>query len=482
MESKAFILSSSGLKNIIFKNTKSFDDTEDFRFIFGDEELKTNYLFAEFISPRVSQIHQIDPTINYINMKSIKRIDKSILKCVDELSRGNSIEVTKENIDGLQQISIVLGNAELFSKINELFDGQNEEEQIEKTLLSLQFIENEMFVPSSQLYNQCETIIDFIANHFYLIEEEKLLKIPKNILYSILCNQKLKLKNEDSLFDFINKLFEENNNSNNDNDDEYPSKTEFYETIEFTSLSEEKMNEFLLNFDSNDMTKTLWSKLVKCFYLNQEIVSKVKTVEERMSLHQTRYSKFDVENKEENEKYITIEYDNDQNNRFKGIITKLGRGDPSNVNKEKIIDVSFSYNGNLQQHQANLFDFNDDKKYFHSEDKPNSWVCYDFKERKVKLSHYSIRSHGVSGKTNNRMKTWVIEGSNDNNKWEIIDKRENEESVVDVSASNTFKINENTPTNDFYRYIRIRQTAVNSNNNNYLVLPMMEFFGTIHEP
>lgn len=126
----------------------------------------------------------------------------------------------------------------------------------------------------------------------------------------------------------------------------------------------------------------------------------------------------------------------------------------------------------------NIFNFNDDKKIFESERKPDSWFCYDFKERKVKLTHYSLRSHGFDGKTNHRVQTWVIEGSNNNEDFIAIDKRENEDSLVDVSASNTFKINQNS-TNDFYRYIRIRQTNVNSDNNHYLVFSVIEFFGTI---
>ena len=58
----------------------------------------------------------------------------------------------------------------------------------------------------------------------------------------------------------------------------------------------------------------------------------------------------------------------------------------------------------------------------------------------MKLSHYSLRSHGFNGKINSRLKTWVIEGSNDKENWKTIDERFNEESVCDVSASNTFKI------------------------------------------
>ena len=50
-------------------------------------------------------------------------------------------------------------------------------------------------------------IIDFISSHFYKIESNKLMTLPKSILYSIISNPKLIINNEDSLLEFINQLF-----------------------------------------------------------------------------------------------------------------------------------------------------------------------------------------------------------------------------------------------------------------------------------
>ena len=69
MNKTSTILSASGLKNVHINH----ETEEDFVFIFGKEELKMNNIYAEFISPivsnlhhsRVSHIHQIDPTINF---------------------------------------------------------------------------------------------------------------------------------------------------------------------------------------------------------------------------------------------------------------------------------------------------------------------------------------------------------------------------------------------------------------------------------
>lgn len=66
MNKTSTILSASGLKNVHINH----ETEEDFIFIFGKEELKMNNIYAEFISPRVSHIHQIDPTITTINFSS----------------------------------------------------------------------------------------------------------------------------------------------------------------------------------------------------------------------------------------------------------------------------------------------------------------------------------------------------------------------------------------------------------------------------
>lgn len=75
-------------------------------------------LFAEFISPYVSQIHQSDPTITSIhfsNNNSTDRLKKKFLtKMSDEvfslfesISKGNSIDIDKEECFQLQIISIL---------------------------------------------------------------------------------------------------------------------------------------------------------------------------------------------------------------------------------------------------------------------------------------------------------------------------------------------------------------------------------------
>lgn len=80
-------------------------------------------------------------------------------------------------------------------------------------------------------------IIDFISSHFYMINQNKLLTLPKSIIYSIISNPKLIIESEDSLLDFINQVFTNTNDANTE-DDKFNNIFLFYENIEFSQLTD----------------------------------------------------------------------------------------------------------------------------------------------------------------------------------------------------------------------------------------------------
>ena len=60
---KTLTISSFGLRNITLNR---FDKEDDFVLIFGEREFRMNSIFAEFISPVISNLHHSDPTIQSI--------------------------------------------------------------------------------------------------------------------------------------------------------------------------------------------------------------------------------------------------------------------------------------------------------------------------------------------------------------------------------------------------------------------------------
>ena len=74
--------------------------------------------------------------------------------------------------------------------------------------------------------------------------------------------------------------------------------------------------------------------------------------------------------------------------------------------------------------------------------------------------------------------SWLIEGSNDAENWTTLDSQKNVTYLDGKSLVHTFDIKALQKDN-FFRYLRIRQTSKNSGNDDYLVISALEYFGSI---
>ena len=76
----------------------------------------------------------------------------------------------------------------------------------------------------------------------------------------------------------------------------------------------------------------------------------------------------------------------------------------------------------------------------------------------------------------------MIEGSNtggeNDNEWTILDSHQNDSTLRGKSFSFIFDIKQGNK--EFYRYLRIRQTGLNSNNRHYTAISALEYFGIIN--
>jgi hypothetical protein len=111
--------------------------------------------------------------------------------------------------------------------------------------------------------------------------------------------------------------------------------------------------------------------------------------------------------------------------------------------------------------------------YFESQNESNQWLCYDFKDRKVRPTHYSIHAHS----NNWWLRSWIFEGSMDGSTWTELDSHTNDGSTNSNHPIGTFSIS-----NHFeFRFVRLRQTGVCAQGNDYLILFAMEIFGDLIE-
>ena len=379
MEKKSLIISAAGLKNIIFSKN------DEFIFIFGDKEIKMNRILADFISPRVNKLHRSDPTINSFcfddifhsilsdqnsakifqqmyNLKNINHKEDStdneddedsnslpndninstndnnkkvysqlyanffndeIIDLLFQISNGHEIEIDEETSVKLRLLSMVIGNEELFLQINKLFPQKIDEASIDMYLL---YLLNTKYYQSFPFFNENQ-VIEYISSHFYSIDRDDLMNLPLPILYSIISNDHLVIESEDSLYDFVTDLFENEDLNDESSSNDYDI-ISFYGLIEFSELSEEKFNDFLTTFNPSEITNSIWQKLNQCFYFNMKSSIKKKK-EKSLTDSSARYF------------YITqvsqFPYDQNPKNKFKGIIHYLTEKFKGNVSDKNIV-------------------------------------------------------------------------------------------------------------------------------------------------
>lgn len=224
---KSFNISASGLKNIVINK---FTDDNDFLMVFGTHEVRMNSIYAEFICPHVSHLHQSDPTIDTIKFDELFENSSSdfsfftndiftedIIFLFKQISSGNSINISSEQGFKLRLLSIIIGNEELFSQINQNFPPDFIDTNFE---LYLKYIECcYHFSQFSQNFDFSE-LIGFISSNFYTINYDLFMKLPRSVQYSIISNQHLVINSEDQLLDVVNYIFERNNGKGIQKEDE----------------------------------------------------------------------------------------------------------------------------------------------------------------------------------------------------------------------------------------------------------------------
>jgi hypothetical protein len=114
---------------------------------------------------------------------------------------------------------------------------------------------------------------------------------------------------------------------------------------------------------------------------------------------------------------------------------------------------------------------------FDSNDEPGQWVCWDFREMRVRPTHYIITAPWL--------KSWVVEGSLDGKRWTEIDRQTNNQDFKELRNTASFAVSKSAEC----RFIRLTQTDKRHDklvdkrrcNDDYLVLRAVEFFGTLSE-
>ncbi|KAH0786000.1 F5/8 type C domain containing protein [Histomonas meleagridis] len=155
-----------------------------------------------------------------------------------------------------------------------------------------------------------------------------------------------------------------------------------------------------------------------------------------------------------------------------GIISYLSQKVNGNVHEKGIIKITSSTSDHNNCFQVANIEWKD---IWFTEDQPDQWIKFDFIDKRVLISHYTIKTHKFK---TCHIKSWVIEGSNDSNVWDVIDIR----SINVLNGPNKYQTFPCDNVEMPYKCIRLRMTGKNSRGDNVLALSNFELFGELITP
>ncbi|KAK8840531.1 hypothetical protein M9Y10_030739 [Tritrichomonas musculus] len=492
-----------------FSQASKISGFDEFLFFIDNEEIHCHKFLAAFLSNTVSKILLSDPTENSIQIQIPEQIfvssqqkmqcEQNIIINLKKLLQGETIEINDEEITTMNQqlnnisnssdqqkyngsniISLIilaeaLDNEELKQQIyshilltnNSNSQQANSKETIEQKLLKLSKIESflnllKKFHLSSNydqdimahirkyLNEDYTQFIKEVASHFYEIDEKMFVNMKSLILNDILTADELKIESEDSLLQillhrrqFIQSHFTKEN-------EEF-----FFEKVRYEFLNERTIENFLNELEFIDLDPYLWTSIKKRLVL--PVKNEMKN-ERATSQVAANYKEF-VYNGQ---------------NQFDGICKYLTDTSNGNIISNNTIEVKNPRIccGDVKT----LFDYNNRKCWTHVDSNP-AWILFDFKERKVQLNSYAIRTRHVGG--HSFLRSWRIEISDDGSNCTLVDERKNIEELNGQDKSHVFNI---SMTNQF-RFIRLTSDLnLRCSNHPDFSIANIEFYGKLYEP
>ncbi|KAH0787280.1 F5/8 type C domain containing protein [Histomonas meleagridis] len=341
---------------------------------------------------------------------------------------GQSISVDENSSQFLMHVGILLGNNELVEKVASEKD-----------------INIEQILEHFSQGNVFQKEVDKFASMLTEVSADLVKSIDPNILYQILTNENLKVKSENALLDAILDLIDYDKESN----------LFLLDAIHFENISTDKMQRFIKTVTFEDISPQVWDSLCQRMLNQTEATSTT--------------SSSNSDNAKQNE-VVEIPCEKP----FEGIISYLTKKCGGNVNEKGIVIItSETALKSPKRHPSVVADFSS-PDYYYSLDSKTNWIKFHFINSTVSITSYTLKSVPI-GPRGGHLKSWVVEGSNDNESWSEIDSRLNCNDLNNKNATKTYPCKNQIEVS----FIRIRQIGENHAGNNFMCLSAVEFYGTL---
>jgi hypothetical protein len=181
-----------------------------------------------------------------------------------------------------------------------------------------------------------------------------------------------------------------------------------------------------------------------------------------------------------------------------GIIAHLTRECGGNVHDRNVVDItsgsfekethganphSGAYNNNPNNAAKNAADLETVSRfqsaYRYGSDvlhTRNNWICYDFKERRIVPTHYTIRTHG-NNPGGSHLKSWLVETSTDGESWQEVAHEEDNKQLNGTYFTATFAV----AGGGECRFIRLVNIGRNHWGSDDIIISAWEIFGSLVE-
>ncbi|KAK8842881.1 hypothetical protein M9Y10_025747 [Tritrichomonas musculus] len=438
-ENFEFCLSSNSLKNLPLDKYE-----KNFTFIVNTKRYQTSRVIADLLSPLIRKLHYTDPTISEyaIDMTTMNTNSDENDYFTEFLSlsdfQKSSIEQNRQKF--YLHYFYKLGNIDEYFRLQPEYLKTIDIENVLDRLQSFSKMNIEYKETSNTLSSVFGQMIQYASEHFEEVDKEKMKSLPNEIIEEITRNQNLKLNKEDSLLEFILSLCENDHSHSN-----------LFENVLFCNVSEETLEKFVNEFDVDQINSQIFQSICKRFFMNK--------------------------NKNENEnRYLNNCFKPNEIEDFNGILRYLTNKTGGNIHDNGTIEISSNSicSDASLYHPKNSVDYQNNNIYHSKQSKKDAYIRFDFKDRSIQVSSYSIQS---APGNNVHLKNWVIEGSEDGQKWQEIDHRSNNSELNGLGLKSRFDVN--NPQMKFYRYLQLRQTGEAWYD--WIGFAFIEFYGKLKE-
>jgi hypothetical protein len=419
-------LSARGLGKIPHPESRN-----DFEFIVGESHYPCPWYVASFLSPKLCRNHSADISQNVF---IVETPDSNHQFCeLLSLGRGETIVLTSSSQSFFVSIAREFENSELLFSIKNQIDPKLNNSTVIPRLIE----RYEFDLPIDEE-------VEFLSSHLYEFSLSSLSKVCFDGIEAIVSHPSLRIESEDFLYELVISRMNED--------------CSFFNLLEFVRF------EYLSAPTLSDFSR------IVCEHFDLLNVSILSSICVRLIQN--------ISPTVPNSRLSGREFVPNVSAPLEGIISYLTREYGGNVHDRGIVTVTSSepYSSDSSYAAKNAADLTADS-YFYSKNAPNQWLCYDFGDRRIILTHYSIRSRYNGSADDLYPKSWVIEILNEGSNWEEVDRRENDSSLKGRNQTQLFKVSRLVEC----RLVRLRQVGKNhySSSDDRLVISGFEIFGLL---